>query len=136
MLANLSAVLRFYHLDMYHGEMDISSREDSYLQWKSNKVQVIVATEAFGMGIDKANIRYIIRNGVPESMASWAQELGRGGIDGEKTHATILYRSTDISFANASVLNNLSSKARYNHILACFLDSWKYVNAYLARKCR
>ena len=42
------------------------------------------------MGIDKADIRYVIRNGVPESMASWAQELGRGGRDGEQAHATIL----------------------------------------------
>ena len=49
----------------YHGEMDISSREDSYLQWKSNKVQVIVATKAFGMGIDKADIRHIIKLVLP-----------------------------------------------------------------------
>ena len=120
----------------YHGEMDISSREDAYMQWKSNKVQVIVATKAFGMGIDKADIRHVIRNGVPENMASWAQELGRGGRDGEQAHATILYRSTDISHANAWILNNLSNKARCNHILACFSDSWKYVNAHLAGKCR
>ena len=120
----------------YHGEMDISSREDAYMQWKSNKVQVIVATKAFGMGIDKADIRHIIRNGVPESLATWAQELGRGGRDGEQAYATILYRSSDISHANAWVLNNLSSKARCDHILACFSDSWKYVNAHLAGKCR
>ena len=120
----------------YHGEMDVSSREDSYLQWKSNKVQVIVATKAFGMGIDKAYIKHVIRNSVPESMASWAQELGRGGKDGEQAHATVLYCSTDISHANAWVLNNLSNKAHCNHILACFLDSWKYVNADLAGKCR
>ena len=72
----------------YHGEMDISSR-DAYMQWKSNKVQVIVATKAFGMGIDKADIRHVIRNGVPESMASWAQELGRGGRDGEQAQDEI-----------------------------------------------
>ena len=88
-----------------------------------NKVQVIVATKAFGMGIDKADIRHIIRNGVPESMTSWAQQLGRGGRDGEQAHATILYCSTDISHANAWVLNNLSNKGRCNHILACFSDS-------------
>ena len=67
-----------------------------YMQWKSNKVQVIVATKAFGMGIDKADIRHMIRNGVPESLASWAQELGRGGRNGGQAHATILYRSSDM----------------------------------------
>ena len=104
----------------YHGEMDVSSRENAYMQWKSNNVQVIVATKAFGKGIDKADIRHVIRNGVPESMASWAQELGRGGRDGEQAQATILYRSTDISHANAWVLNNLSNKACCNYILGCF----------------
>ena len=97
--------------------MDISLREDANMQWKSNKVQVIVATKAFGMGNDKA------RNGVPESLASWAQELGREGRDGEQAHATILYQSSDISHTNAWVLNNLSNKARCDHILACFSDS-------------
>ena len=63
-------------------------------------------------------------------MASWAQELGREGRDGGQAYATILYRSTDISHANAWVLNNR------NHILACFSDYWKYVNAHLAGKCR
>ena len=120
----------------YHGEMDVSSRENAYMQWKSNNVQVIVATKAFGMDIDKADIRHVIRNGVPESMASWAQELRRGGRDGEQAQATILYRSTDISHANAWVLKNLSNKARCNYILGCFLESWKYVNAHLAGKCR
>ena len=73
----------------YHWEMDVSSRENAYMQWKSNNVQVIVAIKEFGMGIDKADIRHVIRNGVPESMASWAQELGRGGRDGE--HASSSY---------------------------------------------
>jgi len=120
----------------YHGEMDVSSRQDAYVQWKSNNIQVIVATKAFGMGIDKPDIRHVIRNGVPESMASWAQELGRVGRDGEQAHATILYRSTDLSHANAWILNNLSNKARCDHILSCFSDSWRYVNAHLAGKCR
>ena len=54
----------------------------------------------------------------------------------EQAHATILYCSTDISHANTWALNNLSNKACCNHILACFSDSWKYVNADLAGKCR
>ena len=61
--------------------MDISSREDSYLQWQSNKVQVVVTTVSFGLGIDKADVRHVIRNGVPERTASWAQEIGKRGRD-------------------------------------------------------
>ena len=87
------------------------------------------------MGIDKANIRYIIRHGVPESMASWAEELGSGVRDGEQAHATILSVICHFIF-QCSGFNNLSNKACCNHILACFSDSWKYVNADLAGKCR
>ena len=60
----------------YHGEMDAPSKQESFHKWKTGQVQIIVATKAFGMGIDKPDIRHVIRNGVPESMLSWAQELG------------------------------------------------------------
>ena len=81
----------------YHGEMDAPSRYESYIRWKSGQVQTIVATKAFGMGIDKPDIRHVVRNGVPESMLSWAQELGRAGRDGSQACATILYHRSDIS---------------------------------------
>jgi len=120
----------------YHGEMDIPSRHESYIRWKSGEVNVIVATKAFGMGIDKENIRHVIRNGVPESMLSWAQELGRAGRDGHQASATILYRKSDVSHANSWILNNLSNREHCNRILDGFSESWKYINAHLAGKCR
>ena len=120
----------------YHGEMDIPTRQESYLKWKSGEVRTIVATKAFGMGIDKADIRHVIRNGVPESMLSWAQELGRAGRDGQQACATILYRKSDISHANSWILNNLSDQDKCKRILAGFSDSWRYVNAHLSGTCR
>ena len=120
----------------YHGEMDIPSRRDSYLRWKSGEVNTIVATKAFGMGIDHANIRHVVRNGVPESMLSWAQELGRAGRDGYQACATILYRKSDISHANSWILNNLSDHERCRKILEGFSESWRYINAHLSGTCR
>lgn len=120
----------------YHGEMDIPSQLESYMKWKSDRVHVIVATKAFGMGIDKPNIRHVIRNGVPENIPSWVQEMGRAGRDGQQSWATILYRKSDISHANAWILNNLSNKARCSRILSGFSDSWRYINCHLARECR
>ena len=64
------------HAVGYHGEMDVPSRHESYVKWKTESITVIVATKAFGMGIDKPNIRHIIRNGVPENILSWVQENG------------------------------------------------------------
>ena len=58
-------------------------------------MKVIVATKAFGMGIDKPDIRHVIRNGVPESMLCWAHKLGRAGRDGHQSSATIIYRKSD-----------------------------------------
>ena len=120
----------------YHGEMDGASRHESYLQWKSRQAQVIVATRAFRMGIDKHDIRHVIRHGVPESMLSWAQELGRAGRDGNQACATILYRKSDISHANPWVMSNVSNRERCKSILSGFSQSWKYVQSHLAGICR
>ena len=96
----------------------------------------MVATKAFGMGIDKANIRHVIRNGVPESVVSWAQELGRAGRDGKPATATVIYRKSDIRHANAWIWNNLQNRERCKKILSDFSTSWQYVEAHLAGVCR
>ena len=83
------------------------SRRESYMKWKTDEVKVIVATKAFGMGIDKPDICHVIRNGVPESMLCWAHKLGRAGRDGHQSSATIIYRKSDLSHANPWVINNL-----------------------------
>ena len=75
----------------YYGEMDPKQRLESYMKWKSREIQIMVATKAFGMGIDKANIRHEIRNGVPENVVSWAQELETAGRDGKPATATGIY---------------------------------------------
>ena len=120
----------------YHGEMDAPSRRESYMKWKTDEVRVIVATKAFGMGIDKPDIRHVIRNGVPESMLCWAQELGRAGRDGHQSSATIIYRKSDLSHANPWVLNNLHDKDKCGRILSGFSESWCFINAHLAGTCR
>ena len=119
----------------YHGEMDAPSRHESYVKWKSGKVQTIVATKAFGMGVDKLDIRHVVWNEVPESLLSWAQELGQANRDGQQASATILYRKSDISHANSWVLNNLANAERCNRILTGFSKSWRHVNAHLAGVC-
>ena len=114
----------------YLVEMD---RHESYLKWKSGEVQLIVATRALGMGIDKPDIRHVVRNGVAESMLFWAQELGRAGRDGNHACATILY---NISHANPWVLHNVANRDLCKHILTGFSNSWKYVQSDLAGICR
>ena len=69
----------------YYGEMDVRSRNESFERWQNGDVNVVVATSAFGMGINKPNIRHIIRYGVLENICSWAQKLGRAGMQGWKS---------------------------------------------------
>lgn len=63
----------------YYGKMKESEKSDAYIRWKNGDVPVIVATRAFGLGINKDNVRFVIRNGLPPSISAWAQELGRPG---------------------------------------------------------
>jgi len=55
-----------------HGEMDVKSRNISYKRWKSEEVKIMVTTTAFGMGIDKKDIRYVVCYGVPKNLCGWA----------------------------------------------------------------
>ena len=85
----------------YYGEMDSKSRYSNYMKWKNDEIKIIVATSAFGMGIDKEDIRHIVRYGVPESLTSWAQELGRAGRDGHPATASIYYSMDNTNHAMA-----------------------------------
>ena len=120
----------------YYGEMDPRHRHESYLKWKSGQVNMMVATKAFGMGIDKSNIRHVIRNGVPESVISWAQEFGRAGRDGLHSTATILYRKSDVRHADSWVWNNVKDQEKCRQILSDFTNSWRFVETHLAGICR
>ena len=120
----------------YHGEMDIKSRNDSYTKWRNGDIKVMVATSAFGMGIDKANIRIIIRYGVPENMCSWAQEFGRAGRDGQPSKAYIFYHTSNVEHASAWIKGNLQNHQHCQRILREFSSSWKYVTSHLVHRCR
>jgi len=80
----------------YYGKMKEIDKQDSYRKWKNDEVQAIVATRAFGLGINKPDVKFVIRNGLPPSMSAWAQEYGRAGRDGKQAHAYILYSDNDI----------------------------------------
>jgi len=80
----------------YYGKMKESEKREAYVKWKSGEIPVIVATRAFGLGINKSNVRYVIRNGLPPSISAWAQEFGRAGRDGQQSYAHIFYSDNDI----------------------------------------
>ena len=91
----------------YHGGLSSKEKETQFGLWTSNSNQVMVATNAFGMGIDKANVQTVIHHNLPESLESYYQEAGRAGRNGEKAYAVILINSSDELDSKNKYLNSL-----------------------------
>jgi ATP-dependent DNA helicase RecQ len=94
----LAASLRRSGVDAaaYHAGMDAAERSDVQERFMTDELSVVVATVAFGMGVDKANVRFVIHSSVPGSLPAYMQESGRAGRDGENAECVILYRSADL----------------------------------------
>ena len=79
----------------YHAGLGADSRSDRQAKWKSGSIRVMVCTNAFGMGIDKPDVRFVVHFDMPDSPEAYFQEAGRGGRDGKRSYAVMLWNSTD-----------------------------------------
>ncbi|NQT77855.1 MAG: RecQ family ATP-dependent DNA helicase [Bacteroidetes bacterium] len=80
----------------YHAGLEQRIRERRQEEWMQDKKQVIVATNAFGMGIDKPGVRFVVHYDLPDSLEAYFQEAGRAGRDGRRAYAVLLYEEADI----------------------------------------
>ena len=81
--------------DFYHAGLDDATKDIRQHRWQSGESRVMVATNAFGMGIDKPDVRIVIHMDLPDSIEAYFQEAGRAGRDGQKAYAVILYAKSD-----------------------------------------
>ncbi len=81
----------------YHGGLTFDEKSTAFRNWSNEKTPIIVATNAFGMGIDKANVRAVIHLNLPQSIENYIQETGRAGRDGERSYAFLLHNNNTIS---------------------------------------
>jgi ATP-dependent DNA helicase RecQ len=94
----------------YHGGLSVKEKEKNMSQWMNEEVQIMVATNAFGMGIDKSNVKTVIHIHLPESIESYYQEAGRAGRDEEKAFAVLLTSPSDKAQAQSQFINVLPDK--------------------------
>jgi ATP-dependent DNA helicase RecQ len=100
----------------YHGGLSYKDKENHMNLWMKEKVQVMVATNAFGMGIDKANVKTIIHLHLPQNLENYYQESGRAGRNGQKAFAVLLNNPSDILHAESQFINVLPDKAFLNFV--------------------
>lgn len=89
--------------DFYHAGLQSISRSERQQDWKSGKTRVMVCTNAFGMGIDKPDVRFVVHLDIPDSPEAYFQEAGRAGRDGKTAYAVLVYNQQDISRLNQMV---------------------------------
>ncbi|MBN1597664.1 MAG: RecQ family ATP-dependent DNA helicase [Bacteroidales bacterium] len=111
--------------DFYHAGLTFEKRQYKQQLWTSEKIRIMVATNAFGMGIDKSNVRFVIHMDLPDSPEAYFQEAGRAGRDSKKAYAVLLVNNHDKTVARQRISNlfpEISDMKRIYNAAANFLQ--------------
>lgn len=110
---------------VYHAEVGDAAKERLHVQWREGKVKVVCATIAFGLGIDKGDVRFVIHHSMSKSLEGFYQESGRAGRDGKDADCTLYFRAQDASRLAALTAGEKEAKSKLHAILRFALDKVK-----------
>jgi len=120
----LSELLNHNHIkaDFYHGGLINKDRSEKQKNWKTGQTRIMVATNAFGMGIDKADVRSVIHFDLPESMEAYYQEAGRAGRDLHKSYAIAIVNNNDITILEERIAKAIPTRKDILHTYQCLAN--------------
>ncbi|KAF2368527.1 DNA helicase ATP-dependent RecQ type [Trinorchestia longiramus] len=107
----------------YHGQMEAEVRSKVHRKWISNEYQAVVATIAFGMGIDKPDVRFVIHYSISKSMENFYQESGRAGRDGKPADCLLFWRFADLFKQSTMVFTEQTGLEKFYNVLAYCIDA-------------
>ena len=112
----------------YHGGLSAANKQEAFDNWISEKTPIIVATNAFGMGIDKDNVKVVIHLDLPNSIENYIQEAGRAGRNGEKSFSAVLVNKNDIRLYKERLENAFPTIAEIKHIYKSIFSHFQIAN--------
>ena len=117
----------------YHAGLDDATRVKNQDAFNRDEIDVIVATVAFGMGIDKSNVRYVLHGDLPKNIESYYQETGRSGRDGEPAHCLLLFGYGDIPKLRFFI-DDISDETEKRHAIKCLNDMVHFATVHACRR--
>lgn len=102
--------------DYYHAGINTEEKDLKQEKWKKGQTRIIVSTNAFGMGIDKSNVRFVVHMDLPDSLEAYFQEAGRGGRDEKTAYAVLLYNDNDKNKLEKSIVDSFPEKEKIKSI--------------------
>nr|CAI5845862.1 unnamed protein product [Callosobruchus analis] len=113
-------------VQLYHAQLEAEAKKKIQERWMNNRYQVIIATIAFGMGIDKPDVRFVIHYTIPKSMEGYYQESGRAGRDGSKSTCVLMFSLSDF-LRNVSMASSKVEEKNTKDILGYCIEVKRYI---------